>query len=79
MMRLVDILSDGRGLIHLSPCGDIEGALQECHVDIEWFMDTFPKLAVAICPLDNDSFMRLKSIDEYWCQNAERWRSEGLI
>lgn len=70
---------DADGMILLDPAGEVNGQPVSGTVNPEWFVTTFPTLASAHVPLDNESFAALKAIDPYWAQNADRWRAQGLI
>ena len=79
-MTLLDKLPRSEnGEIILSPGGKVDGTPVNTTVSPVWFSENFPDLATAELPLTEDLFQRLRGIDPYWRQNAERWRSEGLI
>ena len=77
-MTLLETLAKD-GVLTLNPAGrqgdsDVVGT-----VSATWFAENFPDLAQAETPLSESNYEKLKSIDEFWKKNAERWRSEGLI
>ncbi len=77
-MMLLDVLSKD-GAISLVPAG-MQGDLPCAgEVSEKWFAMNFPKIANAQVPLELNVFEELKNIDYFWKQNAERWRTEGLI
>lgn len=78
-MTLIDVLPKEFGKIVLSPGGSINGENIDAHVDQQWFINNFPEIANAEVPLTDEQLQKLKNIDVYWKQNAERWRLEGLI
>ena len=77
MTLLECIVEDG--IIILDPAGKQNGQHLTGGVSPEWFVQNYPDLATATLPLTQEHFEKLKNIDKYWTQNAERWRSEGLI
>lgn len=79
-MRLLDALpKNAEGYIVFSPGGRVNGQLTDGLVDPFWFETNFSSLASATVPLSDVDFFALRNIDEYWAQNADRWRAEGLI
>jgi hypothetical protein len=79
-MNLLDVLpKDFMGYIILNPGGSMNGKPIEGYVDPEWVKVNYGTLAAASVPMTNEQLAELKAIDEYWSQNADRWRVEGLI
>lgn len=79
-MRLIDALPKSPdGMIVLNPAGESGGTSIAGEVSPALFTELFPELANAPVPLDSGTFAALKSIDRFWAENAERWRSEGII
>lgn len=67
------------GAIQLSPGGGSDGQLVDGEVDPVWFATAFPALAQSVVPLAAERYAELRGIDQFWAQNAERWRAEGRI
>jgi len=79
-MTLIDVLpKDSMGQIILSPGGTVDNQEVDGYVSPEWFQNNFPALADATAPLSDADFIALKSIDDFWSINADRWRAQGLI
>lgn len=79
-MTLLEILPKNEfGEIVLAPGKSIAGEVHDATASPAWFAETFPDLAHATVPLADGQYAKLKAIDSYWAQNAERWRDEGLI
>lgn len=79
-MTLIDKLpKNEEGQIILSPGGSINGKPVDGVVEPTWFSENFPEIANAEVPLGDKEYQALRGIGDFWRQNAERWRAEGLI
>jgi len=79
-MVLINALpKDKEGNIVMSPVGKINNKYVDGTVSVDWFKVTFSDLANEDVPLSAEGYERLKSIDDYWKQNAEKWRATGII
>lgn len=79
-MSLINALpKNDEGNIILSPGGKCEDILLDGEVEIDWFVKNYPELANSEVPLIDENFAALKSIDDYWEQNAIQWRAGGFI
>ena len=77
-MTLLDAITSG-GVIQLSPAGSDDGQPLDGEADPTWFAAAFPVLAQSAVPLTAERYIELRGIDQFWAQNAERWRAEGRI